>query len=242
MLSWQMKDELFGELNSPKEDVMSKMRNRVCGAAIVAAILGMLTSATWASADIIDEWTKVVPPPVPELKAVTLSGATTAVIIGDMNQTSCLENPRCAATVPVIKKLAEAGRVAGAMFWYSVGGGAEEKTDMVDTAFNPREDSEWERINGPDKFRGSHLEEKLKARNVKTAIVCGHSFQGVGIGTATGLALRGIAVVIPVDCLASNNPYATYLEQYSVWHLYKSGNGVANHVTITRGSMISFQK
>ena len=68
-----MKDELFGELNSPKEDVMSKMRNRVCGAAIVAAILGMLTSATWASADIIDEWTKVVPPPVPELKAVTLS-------------------------------------------------------------------------------------------------------------------------------------------------------------------------
>ena len=85
---------------------MSKMRNRVCGAAIAAAILVILMSATWASADIIDEWTKVVPPPVPELKAVTLSGATTAVIIGDMNQTSCLENPRCAATVPVIKKLA----------------------------------------------------------------------------------------------------------------------------------------
>jgi Isochorismatase family len=164
------------------------------------------------------------------------------VIIGDMNQASCLENPRCAATVPVIKKLTEAGRSAGVMFWYSIGGGADEKTDMVDPAFNPRDNGEWERINGPDKFRGSHLEEKLKARNVKTAIVCGHSFQGVGIGTATGLALRGIEVVIPVDCLASNNPYATYLEQYSVWHLYKSGNGVANHVTITRGSMITFQK
>jgi hypothetical protein len=231
---------VFDQPNSPKEVVMSKMRNVVCGAAMAAAVI--LTFATWASADIIDEWNKVAPPPVPELKAVSLSGATTAVIIGDMNQASCLENPRCAATLPVIKKLTEAGRAAGVMFWYSVGGGADEKPDMVDPAFNPRDTSEWERINGPDKFRGSHLEEKLKARNVKTAIVCGHSFQGVGIGTATGLALRGIEVVIPVDCLASNNPYATYLEQYSVWHLYKSGNGVANHVTITRGSMITFQK
>src|SRR5689334_1450179 len=201
---------------------MSKTR-KLLGFAGAAAAVVLMFATFVLGGDIIDEWGKVQPPPVPELKAVALDGATTAVIIGDMNQTSCLENPRCAATVPVIKKLAEAGRVAGAMFWYSVGGGAEEKTDMVDTAFNPRDDSEWERINGPDKFRGSHLEEKLKARNVKTAIVCGHSFQGVGIGTATGLALRGIAVVIPVDCLASNNPYATYLEQYSVWHLYKSG-------------------
>ncbi len=220
---------------------MSRMRNLILGAT-VAAFLATLTFATWASADIIDEWDKVVPPPVPELKAVTLNGATTAVIIGDMNQVSCLSNPRCKATLGPISKLAAAGRAAGAMFWYSVGGGPDEKADMLDPGFNPRSESEVERVNGPDKFRGSHLEEKLKARNIKTAIVCGHSFQGVGIGTATGLALRGIEVVIPVDCLASNNPYATYLEQYSVWHLYKSGNGVAPHVTITRSSMVTFNK
>jgi len=220
---------------------MSNMRNRVGFAAVAAAVL-VFSFAAWASADdIIDEWKKVEPPPVPELKAVALDGATTAVIIGDMNQATCLENPRCAATVGPIKRLTAAGRTAGAMFWFSVAGGADEKTDMIDPGFNPRE-GEWERINGPDKFRGSHLEEKLKARNIKTAIVCGHSFQGVGIGTATGLALRGFEVIIPVDCLASNNPYATYLEQYSVWHLYKSGNGVANHVTITRSSMVTFKK
>jgi hypothetical protein len=229
-----------------EEDAMSNMRHLVRFAAVTAAVVIILTFGVWASADdIIDEWKKVEPPPVPELKAVTLDGATTAVIIGDMNQPSCLENPRCAATIGPIKRLTEAGRAAGTMFWYSIakgGGVTDDKPVMIDAGFNPRNESEWERIDGPDKFRGSQLEAKLKARNIKTAIVCGHSFQGVGIGTATGLALRGFEIVIPVDCLASNNPYATYLEQYSVWHLYKSGNGVANHVTITRSSMITIKK
>jgi nicotinamidase-related amidase len=127
------------------------------------------------------------------------------------------------------------------MFWFSLPGKDSKPADMIDPGFIPR-DGEREPINGPDKFRGSHLEEKLRARNITTAIVCGHSFRGVGIGTATGLALRGFKVVIPVDCLASNNPYATYLEQYSVWHLYKSGNGVPQSVTITRSSMVTFNK
>jgi hypothetical protein len=218
---------------------MSKRWN-LAGCAAAVVVLAFASSA--GAGDIIDEWAKVVPPPVPELKAVALNGATTAVIIGDMNQVSCGQNPRCAATVPIIKQIADKGRAAGAMFWYSVAGGADEPKDMLDPGFNPRSESEAEPVNGPDKFRGSHLEEKLKARNIKTAIVCGHSFQGVGIGTATGLALRGFEVVIPVDCLSSNNPYPTYLEQYSVWHLYKSGNGVAPHVTITRSSMITFNK
>ena len=219
---------------------MSKMRNLVSCAAAAAAVVILMFATLAAADDILDEWAKVVPPPPPELKAVTLDGATTAVIIGDMNQASCLQNPRCAATVPVIKRLTEAGRAAGAMFWFSLPGADSKPSDMLDPGFIPR-DGEWERINGPDKFRGSHMEEKLKARNIKTAIVCGHSFQGVGIGTATGLALRGFEVVIPIDCLASNNPYATYLEQYSVWHLYKSGNGVAPHVTITRSKMVTFK-
>lgn len=129
---------------------MSKMRNLVCGATIAAAVI--LTFATWASADIIDEWTKVVPPPAPELKAVALSAATTAVIIGDMNQTTCLDNPRCAATLPVIKKLTDAGRAAGAMFWYSIGGGADEKPDMVDPSFNPKSETEWSASMGRTSF------------------------------------------------------------------------------------------
>jgi Isochorismatase family len=219
-----------------------KIRNLALCAATAAAVI-FVGLAAWASpADIIDDWAKVQAPPVPELTAVALDGAKTAIIIGDMNQATCLDNPRCKATIPVIAKLTAAGRAAGAMFWFSIPGKDSKPSDMLDPGFIPKSDAEWEPINGPDKFRDSHLEEKLKARGIETAIVCGHSFQGVGIGTATGLALRGFKIVIPVDCLASNNPYATYLEQYSVWHLYKSGNGVANRVTITRSSMVTFKK
>jgi len=222
---------------------MSKMRVLVRGGVTAAAVL-ILGFATWASAaDILDDWANVKPPPPPELKAVTLDGATTAILIMDMNQIMCASEVRCSATAPAIKRLHDAGRAAGAMFWYSLPGNDSKPSDVdlvVGKGATPR-DGEWERINGPDKFRGSNLEDKLKARNIKTAIICGHSFQGVGIGTGTGLALRGYSVIVPIDCLASNDPYATYLEQYAAWHLYKSGNGVANHVTMTRSTMVKFQ-
>jgi len=221
---------------------MLNVRVLLRGAATAAGVLILAFAASSSAADILDDWANVKPPPPPELKAVTLDGATTAVLIMDMNQIQCASEVRCSATAPAIKRLHDAGRAAGAMFWYSLPGADSKPSDVdlvVGKGVTPR-DGEWERINGPDKFRGSDLEEKLKARNIKTAIICGHSFQGVGIGTGTGLALRGYSVIVPIDCLASNDPYATYLEQYAVWHLYKSANGVANHVTVTRSTMVKF--
>ena len=193
---------------------MFKMRNLICNAATPALML-ILVFAGWASAsDILDDWLKVQPPPPPELKAVKLDGATTAFLILDMEPSQCDHNPRCAATVPKIKQLHDAARQAGAMFWYSVPGRDAKPEDIY-----------------------SNLEDKLKARGIKTAIICGHSFQGVGIGTGTGLALRGFQVIIPIDCMASEEMYQ---EQYAAWHLYKAANGVAPHVTLTRTTMIKF--
>ena len=91
---------------------------------------------------------------------------------------------------------------------------------------------------GPDKFLGSNLEEKLKARGIKTVIVCGTSFQGVGIGTASGAAQRGYKVIVPIDCLSSEDPY---MEQYAAWHLFKGGPAVVtSQVTLTRSTMVKF--
>ncbi len=213
-------------------------------AAAAAGVLTLAFAVSAAAADILDDWANVKAPPPPELKAVTLDGATTAIIIMDMNQTQCAEETRCSATGPAIKKLHDGGRTAGAMFWYSLPGDNSKPADVdqVVKGVTPH-DGEFERINGPDKFRGSNLEDKLKARNIKTAIICGHSFQGVGIGTGSALAVRGYSVIVPVDCLASNSndPNVLYLEQYSVWHLAKAANGVANRVTLTRSSMVKWQ-
>ena len=190
-------------------------------------------------ADILDDWGTGQQPAKPELKAVTVEPESTALLILDMMKANCGMRPRCVATVPNVKRLHDAARAAGMMVWYSLVGSNNQATptDMIDPRIAAR-DGEWERQGGPDKFLGSHLEEKLKARNIKTVIVCGTSFQGVGIGTGSGLAQRGYKVIVPVDCLSSED---IYNEQYAAWHLYKGGPaGVTAQVTLTRSSMIKF--
>src|SRR5207253_10511803 len=55
--------------------------------------------------------------------------------------------------------------------------------DLIDLGYTPR-DGEWGATASVDKFFGSNLDEKLKARGIKTVILCGTSFQGVGISNA----------------------------------------------------------
>ena len=59
----------------------------------------------------------------------------------------------------------------------------------------------------------------------------------MGIGTGSALALRGYQVIIPIDCMASEEMYQ---EQYAAWHLGKAANGIAPRVTLTRTTMIKF--
>lgn len=206
-----------------------------------AALLAILIAAATAltSADILDDWDTAKAPAKPEIKAVTVDPSTTALLILDLMKSNCGQRPRCVATVPNVKRLHDAARASGMMIWYSFVGSNNQATpaDMVDPGIAAR-DGEWERQGGPDKFLGSHLEEKLKAHNIKTAIICGTSFQGVGIGTGSGLAQRGYKVIVPVDCLSSEDAYN---EQYAAWHLYKGGPAVVtSQVTLTRSSMIKF--
>jgi nicotinamidase-related amidase len=222
-----------------KEGTMLDMRSLLRGAAVAAGVLLIAFAAASSAADVLDDWATVKLPPPPELKSVTLEGSTTALLILDMMKTNCGARPRCVATVPNVKRLHDAARTAGAMLWYSLVGsdGKATPADMIDAKFMPR-DGEWMRQNGPDKFLGSNLEEKLKARGIKTVIVCGTSFQGVGIGTGSGLAQRGYKVIVPIDCLSSEDPY---MEQYAAWHLFKGGPAVVtSQVTLTRSTMVKF--
>ena len=209
-------------------------------AAAVAGTLAvaLLTASPSVAADIVAEWATVKAPPVPELKPVTLDGKTTALLILDMMKTNCPKRPRCSATVPNVKKLHDAARAAGAMVFYSlVGGDNPTPADIVDPGIAPR-DGEWVFQRGPDKYLGSGLDERLKARGIKTVIVCGTSAQGVVIGTGSGSAQRGYKVIVPVDCMSSEDPY---MEQYAAWHMFKGGPAiVTDQTTLTRSDMIKF--
>ena len=215
----------------------SRTLSRGTAAAALAILIAFAASSF--AADILDDWATVKAPPPVELKPVTVDTSTTALLILDMMKMNCGARPRCVASVPAVKKLHEEARKAGMLVWYSFVGsnGMATTADQIDPALTAK-DGEWARQNGPDKFIGSNLDDKLKARGIKTVIICGTSFQGVGIGTGGGAAQRGYKAIIPIDCLSSED---TYMEQYAAFHLFKGGPaGVTSQVTVTRSSMMKF--
>ncbi|HEY2989431.1 MAG TPA: cysteine hydrolase [Candidatus Binatia bacterium] len=205
----------------------------------VALAIAWSAAAPSFGADIIAEWNTVKVPPPPELKPVTVEGKTTALLILDIMKSNCGVRPRCGATVPNIKKLHDQARAVGMMIFYTLSGENPKLSDVLDGGFAPRE-GEWVAQRGPDKYLGSGLDEKLKARGIKTVIVCGTSAQGVVIGTGSGSAQRGYKVIVPVDCMSSEDPY---MEQYAAYHMFKGGPAiVTSATTVTRSDMIKFDK
>jgi nicotinamidase-related amidase len=211
--------------------------SHIAAAAAGTLLIGLLGSPSIA--DVISDWSTAVAPPVPELKEVTVEPATTAVLMLDLMKAGCSARPRCLAAVPSMKRVHDAARAHNMLVWYSLVGSNGKATpdDMVDPGLKPR-DGEWYRQGGPDKFLGSTLEPNLKQAGIKTVIVCGNSYQGATVGTASGAAQRGYKVIIPVDCSAAED---VYNEQYATYHLVKGGPvGVTSQVTLTRSTMIKY--
>ena len=202
-----------------------------------ALLIGLLGSASIA--DVISDWNTATIPPPPELKEVTVEPATTALLFLDMMKGNCNARPRCVAAIPNMKRLHDGARSKNMVVWYSLVGSEGKATadDIVDPAIKPRP-GEWYRQSGPDKFLGSTLDPVLKQAGTKSVIVCGNSFQGATVGTASGAAQRGYNVILPVDCSAGEDEYR---EQYATFHLTKGGPViVTGKVTATRSAMIKF--
>ena len=213
---------------------MTSSHFAAAGGAILIALLGSPSAA-----DVVSDWSQAVIPPPPELKEVTIDPSTTALLFLDIMKGGCTARPRCVAAVPNMKRLHDEARAHNMVVWYSLVGSNGKATpdDIMDAAIKPRA-GEWYRQGGPDKFMGSTLEPTLKQAGIKTVIVCGNSFQGATVGTASGAAQRGYKVIVPVDCSAGEN---VYNEQYAAFHLAKGGPViVTSKVTMTRSSMIKF--
>ena len=78
------------------------------------------------------------------------------------------------------------------------------------------------------------LEEILGEQAVDTVIIAGTSAHGAVLHTATGAALRGLRVIIPVDCISAGEAYA---EQYTIWHL-ANAPGSRSKVLLSRSDKI----
>jgi nicotinamidase-related amidase len=202
------------------------------------AVCALLTTAPQAlAADVVAEWDSVKPPPKPELKNVQLQRGTTALLILDIQTPGCTmeRRPRCVATLGNIQTLLDSARGLGVPVIYTFS--RNDPQDVADPALKPQP-GEWIGRNGPDKFVGSDLDARLKAKGIKTVVVTGSSAQGAVLGTSTGAALRGYKVILPVDAMSAEDPYE---EQYTAWQLSKAGPAaVRAAVTLTRTTMIRF--
>ena len=188
--------------------------------------------------DITKEWDSVKAPPVPELKPATIDPKTTALLALDFMKTNCGARPRCASTIPVANKLIEQARAHNMLVIYTLVGQNPKPEGMADAILKPR-DGEWIERGGADKFINSDIEQRLKAKGIKTVIVMGTSAQGAVVGTSNGATQRGYKAVVPVDGMSAEDAYN---EQYAAWHLYKGGPaGLVMNVTLTRSDMIKFE-
>jgi nicotinamidase-related amidase len=181
---------------------------------------------------IVDEWKTIVPPPPPELKTVTIDAKTTALLILDM-QTALCKNPRSIASIPKINQLLSEARKKGVVVIYSLttaGKPADIVPELAPAIDNPIVKS------SVDKFYNTDLDKIMQDRGIKTVIITGTAANGAVLHTTTGATLRGYQVIIPVEGMSANDPYA---EQYTAWHMLNSP-GTRNRVTLTKVNLISF--
>jgi nicotinamidase-related amidase len=183
---------------------------------------------------IVDDWHTVQAPPPPDLQPVEIDPRTTALLVLDLQTQNCNQErrPRCVASLPQVQRLLARVREWEMPVIFSLTRNATEadiREEVTPGAGEPVVAS------GVDKFYGTPLEEMLTERGVQTVILVGTAAHGAVLHTATGAALRGFRVVVPVDGMSAGDPYA---EQYTSWHL-ANAPGTRRHTTLTRIDLIS---
>lgn len=207
----------------------------IAGALVVLALaLAACPPTRGADATIVDEWASVPVPPPPELSAVTVSARGSALLILDIQTRNCNaeSRPRCVATLPGMVQLLGRCREAGMPVIYSLTSNATADEIRPEVAPRPGDPVV---AAGVDKFYGTDLEAILRERGVERVVLVGTSAHGAVLNTATGAALRGLAVIVPVDGMSASEPYA---EQYTAWHLANSP-GTRGRVALTRMSLLT---
>jgi len=180
------------------------------------------------AANIIELWEQVPVPPAPKLSAITVTASETALLLLDIEEATCNQEnrPRCVAAVPAMAAFLQRARTGHLPVFYSNTGRGSRATMLPPVA--PTDDEPIVKAS-VNKFFGTRLDDYLKAKNIKSVIVCGTSASGAALHTATGAAQLGYKVVLPVDCVPGGSLYE---EQASVWNLI-NGPGTTRVITAT---------
>jgi nicotinamidase-related amidase len=208
---------------------------RAVAALSVPVLLALCFTPASYSQTIIDEWDAVKAPPRPELKPIAVDPKTTALLLLDFNKQTCNaeRRPRCITSIPKVKRLLAQARARGSFVVFSLSPGATPADIAKELSPDKAEPIV---TSGPDKFLGTDLEKVLKENKIATVIVAGTAAHGAVLYTASGAALRGMRVIVPVDGISAETLYP---EQYTLWHLTNAPR-VSGQVTLTETGLITY--
>ncbi len=208
----------------------------VLAALLVFAISGAFSREPGQIKTILDEWDAVQPPAPPEIKPVTLDPADTAFLVLDIQQSTCNEQqrPRCVQSVPRIGRFLEQARAQNVPVAHSLTSTGRPEDILAGAKPAPGEPVVRSSV---DKFYSTDLDEFLKERGTRTVVIAGTAANGAVLHTATGAAMRGYRVIVPVDLMSAD----LYAEQYTAWHLVNAP-GTRRQTTLTRSDLIDWEK
>lgn len=209
---------------------------RTCLAGIVTA-LAILGGANLAAAQtIIDDWSKVQPPPAPALKPAPVPAKKTALLVMDLLKQSCNaeRRPRCVASLPKVKSLIAAAQAKGVTVIWTHYPTAKPEDIWPEVA--PPAGAKIIAAN-VDKFFQTDLEKELKDKGITTVIAVGTAAHGALLYTASSAALRGFKVVVPVEGMSAETLY----HEQATAVILTTAPGIANNVTLTKLDMISYE-
>lgn len=181
---------------------------------------------------IIDKWNTIPAPPAPELKLVAVDPQTSALLILDIENAIC-KSSHCINSISNIYNLLTKARKNGMPVIYSLIPTGDPSDIASQIAPSPGDPIVKSNV---DKFYKTNLEEILQQKGIKTVVITGYAANGAVLHTATSAAFRGYNVIVPVDCMSADNPYA---EQYTAWHMLNSP-GTRNRAVLTKVDLISF--
>lgn len=184
--------------------------------------------------DVVRLWARVPAPEPPPVQAVRVDPGATALLVLDLEHKTCNaeRRPRCVAAAPRLAVFLERCRAAGLFVAHSVVRGADASDILPGLTPRPGEPVV---SSGVDKFFRTDLEDILTARGVRAVIVIGTAANGAVLHTATGAALRGLQVIVPVDGMSGD----LYAEQYTAWHLLNAP-GTRSAAILTRTELVDF--